>query len=86
MAQVEKLEAAAEVLRRELKEEERPVPELHFWLISTGGFTQEVLKLINSREDMYASDYEGINNIFKRFGSNYSIPIFSENDGEQRGT
>jgi len=26
---------------------------------------------------MYASDYEGINSIFKAFGSNYSIPIFS---------
>jgi len=85
MAQVEKLEAAAQVFRQQLEEEGRAVPEIHFWLISTGGFTQEVLKFVDSRGDMYASNYEGINNIFERFGSNYSIPIFPENDREQRG-
>uniref|UniRef100_UPI0040565EF5 hypothetical protein n=1 Tax=Candidatus Electrothrix sp. TaxID=2170559 RepID=UPI0040565EF5 len=77
MAQVEKLEAAAQVFQQQLKEEGRSVPaELRFWLISTGGFTQEVLEYAGNREDMYASDYEGINNIFRRFGSNYSIPMF----------
>ncbi|MCI5144812.1 MAG: hypothetical protein D3923_04625, partial [Candidatus Electrothrix sp. AR3] len=60
-----------------------PVPEIHFWLISTGGFTQEVLDLVGSRKDLYASDYDGINSIFKRFGSNYSIPMFLENDRER---
>ncbi|MDU9050774.1 MAG: hypothetical protein Q3M30_18145 [Candidatus Electrothrix sp. Rat3] len=80
MAQVEKLEAAAQVFRQQLEEERQPVPEIHFWLISTGGFTDEVLGLAGSREDMYASDYDGINSIFKRFGSNYSVPMFEENE------
>ena len=75
--QMEKLESAAQVFRQQLKEEGRAVPEIQFWLISAGGFTDEVLELIRSREDMYASDYGGINNIFKAFGSNYSIPLFA---------
>ena len=72
--------AAAQVYRQQLEEEQQPVPEIRFWLISTGGFTQEVLDYAGSREDMYASDYEGINRIFQRFGGNYSIPIFSRED------
>jgi hypothetical protein len=83
IAQAEKLEAAAEVFRRELEEEGRPVPAIQFWLISTGGFTDEVRAYVASREDVYFSDYEGINNIFKAFGSNYSIPMFAENDRDQ---
>ncbi|MCI5149553.1 MAG: hypothetical protein D3916_09235 [Candidatus Electrothrix sp. MAN1_4] len=82
MVQVEKLEAAAQVYRQQLEEEEeeeerQPVPKIQLWLISTGGFTQEVLEYVNSRKDIYASDYDGIDNIFRRFGSNYSIPMFS---------
>ena len=81
MAQVEKLEAAAQVYQQQLEEEGRTVPdEIRFWLISTGGFTQEVLEYAGSRGDMYASDYEGINSIFKAFGSNYSIPIFTREE------
>jgi hypothetical protein len=77
IAQVEKLEAAAEVFRQQQDEEGAPVPKIHFWLISTGGFTQEVLELVQTRKDIYVSDYQGINNIFKAFGSNYSIPLFT---------
>ncbi len=80
IAQVEKLEAAAEVFRQQQGEEGLPVPEIRFWLISTGGFTEEVKALVHSREDMCASDYDGINNIFKAFGGNYSIPFFMENE------
>ncbi|MCI5220558.1 MAG: hypothetical protein D3914_15540, partial [Candidatus Electrothrix sp. LOE2] len=82
IAQVEKLEAAAEVFRQQQDEEGLPVPEIRFWLISTGGFTEEVREIVHSRKDMYASDYDGINNIFKAFGGNYSIPLFAENNRE----
>lgn len=82
IAQVEKLEAAAEVFRQQQDEEGLPVPGIRFWLISTGSFTEEVRELVHSREDMYASDHDGINNIFKAFGGNYSIPLFAENDRE----
>ncbi|MCI5138349.1 MAG: hypothetical protein D3922_08015, partial [Candidatus Electrothrix sp. AR1] len=77
IAQVKKLEAAAQVFRQEQEEEGLSVPEIQLWLISTGGFTEEVRAAVASREDVYSSDYEGINSIFKAFGSNYSIPIFS---------
>ncbi|MCI5133341.1 MAG: hypothetical protein D3904_17970, partial [Candidatus Electrothrix sp. EH2] len=80
IGQVEKLEAAAQVFQQQMEEEQQSVPEIRLWLISTGGFTQEVLKYAGNREDMYASDYEGINNIFRRFGSNYSIPLFVSNE------
>ena len=54
--------------------------EIRFWLVSTGGFTQEVLDYAGGREDIYVSDYDGINSIFLKFGSNYSIPIFSQEE------
>lgn len=76
LTQVKKLENAARALCREMEEEGRPIPDIQFWLISTGGFTGEVQELVRSREDIFASDYDGINSIFKAFGSNYSIPLF----------
>ena len=76
IAQVEKLETAAQVFRQQLEEEGVSVPEIQLWLISTGSFTQDVLDHVCNREDMYASDYDGINSIFKAFGGNYSIPLF----------
>jgi len=80
MTQVKKLESAAQVLIKEYEEESRAVPEIHLWLVSTGGFRKEVLDYIKARGDIYASDYEGINNLFKAFGGNYSIPKFAVND------
>jgi len=76
LKQVKKLESAAQVLIQVHKEEGRAVPEIHLWLVSTGGFTKDVLTYIDSRADIYASDYEGINHLFKAFGGNYSIPQF----------
>ncbi len=49
---------------------------LQLWLVSAGGFTGETLAYLSSREDIYASDYDGINNIFQAFGGNYTIPVF----------
>lgn len=80
IAQVEKLEATAQVFLQELEEEGRVVPEIQLWLISAGGFTDEVLEAVASREDVYISDYQGINSIFKAFGGNYSIPLFAGNE------
>ena len=80
LEQVQKLESAAQVLKQMHKEEDTEVPEIHLWLVSTGGFAEEVLTYIKSRQDIYTSDYEGINNLFKAFGSNYSIPQFTKND------
>jgi hypothetical protein len=71
---VQKLENAAQALIQTYKEEKRAIPEIHFWLVSTGGFHERVRTYIKDRADIYASDYEGINNLFKTFGSNYSIP------------
>ncbi len=78
--QVKKLESAAQVLISSHEEEGTAMPEIHLWLVSTGGFRKEVLSYVNARADIYASDYEGINNLFKAFGGNYSIPQFAVND------
>jgi predicted AAA+ superfamily ATPase len=78
--QVKKLESAAQVLIQVHKEEGTAVPEIHLWLVSTGGFAKDVLTYIDSRADIYYSDYEGINSLFKAYGGNYSIPQFTVND------
>jgi len=80
LKQVKKLESAAAVLKQMHKEEGTEVPSIHLWLISTGGFTLEVLTYIKARSDIYASDYNGINCLFKAYGGNYSIPQFAVND------
>ncbi len=77
MKQVHKLEQAAEVVKQEAAEAERPLPDIQFWLVSTGGFTQEVLTYAHDREDMYVSDYDCINAIFQQYGGNYRIPVFT---------
>ncbi|KPA14571.1 hypothetical protein MHK_005223, partial [Candidatus Magnetomorum sp. HK-1] len=46
--------------------------------VSTGGFTDEVLAYVGKRSDIYCSDYDGINNIFRAYGGNYKIPIFKK--------
>ncbi len=80
MKQVKKLETAAQVLIATHEEEATQVPEIHLWLVSTGGFTEEVLTYIQTRSDIYASDYDGINSIFKAYGGNYAIPQFAVNE------
>ena len=78
MPQVRKLEAAAEVMREEYRESGRTVPQIQLWLVSTGGFTGEVLEYVKDREDIYYSDHDGINQIFMAYGGNYRIPVFHE--------
>jgi hypothetical protein len=68
LKQVNQLEIATQVLLQTHEEEGTTVPEIHRWLVSTGGFTTEVLTYIEARADIYASDYEGINHLFKAFG------------------
>ena len=50
---------------KEAKDADRSIPEIQMWLVSTGGFTQEVLAYVKDREDIYVSDYDGINGIFR---------------------
>ncbi|MCP4104141.1 MAG: hypothetical protein GY749_01165 [Desulfobacteraceae bacterium] len=76
--QVKKLEYAAAAFRKESEESGHPVPEIQLWMVSTGGFTKEVLKYARDRADIFFSDYEGINGIFRAFGGNYNIPVFKD--------
>jgi hypothetical protein len=80
LEQVKKLESAAQVLKQMHEEEGTEVPSIQLWLVSAGGFAAKVLTYLEARTDIYASDYEGINSLFKAFGGNYSIPQFAEND------
>ncbi len=74
--QVKKLEQAAEAFIQEEREAGRTIPAIRLWLVSTGGFTPDVVQYVAGRDDIYASDYDGINGIFQRYGGNYRIPIF----------
>ncbi len=78
MKQVKKLEDAAAAFRREEEESGHTVPGIQMWILSTGGFTQEVLDYVRDRADIFCSDYEGINGIFRAYGGNYHIPVFKE--------
>jgi predicted AAA+ superfamily ATPase len=80
LTQVKKVESAAFVLTQMSEEEGTEVPSIHLWLVSTGGFTGKVLTYIKNRADIYYSDYDSINNLFKAYGGNYSIPNFAGND------
>jgi hypothetical protein len=76
--QVKKLEDAARAVKLEAEESGYAAPDIQMWLVSTGGFTQEVLEYVRDRADIFCSDYEGINGIFRAFGGNYNIPVFKE--------
>jgi len=78
IGQVRKLEDAAGALRQEARDAERPDPEIRMWLVSTGGFTGDVLEYVRDREDILFSDHEGINGIFRAYGGNYNIPVFRD--------
>ena len=75
--QLKKLEDAADALKQEIKESGAVVPDTQMWLVSTGGFTQEVLDYVKDRKDIFFSDHEGINSIFRAYGGNYNIPVFN---------
>ncbi|MCP4112493.1 MAG: hypothetical protein GY749_44365 [Desulfobacteraceae bacterium] len=74
--QVEKLEQAAKALRQEAEDARLPIPDIRMWLVSTGGFTGEVLDYVRGKADIFVSDDEGINGIFQMYGGNYRIPVF----------
>jgi hypothetical protein len=76
MNQVKKLERAADAAMREAAKMGTTPPEIQMWLISTGGFTDNVLKYVKKRSDMYCSDHDQINAIFRFYGGNYDIPVF----------
>ncbi|KPA12424.1 ATPase domain protein, prokaryote domain protein [Candidatus Magnetomorum sp. HK-1] len=76
MNQVKKIERAAEVVVSEAHEIGANIPNIQLWLVSTGGFTDSVLAYVKKREDIYYSDYESINAIFRLYGGNYQIPMF----------
>ncbi|MDM8551602.1 hypothetical protein QUF72_16060 [Desulfobacterales bacterium HSG2] len=82
ISSLEKLEQAAEAIRQEAGDAGRPVPEIQMWLVSTGGFTGDVLGGAKDRDDIFFSDHEGINGIFRMYGGNYRIPVFKQDDSD----
>jgi hypothetical protein len=76
MNQVNKLERAANAAMLEASEMGATPPEIQMWLISTGGFTDNVLKYVNKISDIYCSNHDDINAIFRFYGGNYDIPVF----------
>ncbi|KPA17303.1 ATPase domain protein, prokaryote domain protein [Candidatus Magnetomorum sp. HK-1] len=79
--QVHKLEKAAKAVVLEAKEAEANIPDVQLWLVSMGGFTDEVLDYVKNRPDIYCSDEDAINAIFRLYGGNYLIPVFGGESG-----
>ena len=78
MGEVKKLEAAKEAFLKQEAQEKEPhlVPKIKLWYVSTGGFTDEALDYLVRKEDVYYSNYKGINEIFRRYGGGFDIPVF----------
>ena len=72
----EKLERAASAAMREAAEMGANSPVIQMLLVSTGGFTDNVLTYVKTRNDIYCSDHAHINAIFRFYGGNYDIPVF----------
>ncbi|MDM8531212.1 hypothetical protein QUF63_08565 [Anaerolineales bacterium HSG25] len=85
LSQLKKLERAREALRQEREEAGLPIPEMQLWLISTGGFSRKVLNYVQGREDIYFTDHDGINQIFRAYGGNYNIPLFESESRKNKG-
>ena len=76
MNQVKKLERAASAAMREAAEMGANPPEIQMWLVSTGGFTDNLMTYVKKRNDIYCSDHDQINAIFRFYDGNYDIPVF----------
>jgi predicted transcriptional regulator len=77
MNQLKKLERVADAVVKEAFEMGATPPIIQLWLVSTGGFTDNVLAYADKRDNIYYSDYDRINAIFRLYGGNYKIPIFN---------
>jgi hypothetical protein len=77
MNQVKKLERAADAVVKEAVEMGLNTPEIQLWLVSTGGFTDNVLTYAGKNAHIYYSDYDRINAIFRLYGGNFKIPLFN---------
>ena len=76
LEEVKKLEKAKEAFLQEEESHKREAPKIQLWYVSTGGFTEEALDYLKNKEDIYYSDYEGINGLFRAYGGGYNIPFF----------
>jgi len=75
--QVKKLERARDAYQMECRELNTDIPDIQLWIISTGGFTEKVLSYAKQNNDIYFSDYDGIDGIFRFFGGAFHIPLFN---------
>ena len=76
MNHVKKLERAADSAIQESMETGANRPTIQLWLVSTGGFTDNVLAYVKNMDDIDFSDYDSITAIFRFYGGNYEIPMF----------
>ncbi|MDO8685771.1 MAG: hypothetical protein Q7J78_03765 [Clostridiales bacterium] len=76
MDTVKKVEGAFEAFKLQQQNENRPPKQVQLWLVSTGGFTDEVTQYIKEFDHIYYSDYNGINGLFRKYGGGFDIPVF----------
>ena len=78
IAEIKKLEEAKDAFLMQERQVKEPqdVPKVKLWYISTGGFTEEAIRYLKEIEDVYYSDHEGINYIYKKYGGGFDVPVF----------
>ena len=76
MDTVEKAEKALEAFKQQQIREQRQTEMIQLWLVSTGGFTDEVIEYIKEYDHIYYSDYSSINTLYRMYGGGFDIPLF----------
>jgi len=76
MDTLHKVEEARCAFIQQMKLEGRAINNIKLWLVSTGGFTVEVIKYLKDKDDIYYSDHNSINVLYRKFGGGFDIPIF----------
>ncbi len=76
METVKKAEEALEAFRQQQIREGREPSKVQIWLVSVGGFTDEVIEYVKDKDNIYCSDYDAINFLYKKYGGGFDIPLF----------
>jgi len=73
---VKKAEKSMEAFLQQQTNEGRQTEKVQLWLVSTSGFTNEVIEYIKDIDYIYYSDYDSINKLNRQYGGGFDIPLF----------
>jgi hypothetical protein len=79
--EIQKAIAAADALKLDEAKYKVKV-NLRVWVVSTGGFTADAMGFLR-QSDLYYTDHQGINELFRIYGGGIKIPVFETGADDQ---